>query len=357
MSEREDRQPHIRMADYEYELPEELIAQVPLEDRTASRLLVLDCGADTVIHSRFSCLTEFLRVGDLLVFNDSRVIPARFRIRRETGGAGELLLLRRDDSTSLWTALARPAKRLRPGERIEILRPEGEEGPPGAGEIVRRDQSGLTRVRLGAEVERDLDAFGAVPLPPYITAELADRERYQTVYAQDPGSAAAPTAGLHFTDEMLRRLRESGVETAFVTLHVGLDTFRPVTVDYAEEHQIHSEWCSVPEETVQAIAATKARGGRVIPVGTTSARTLETFGERQAEGHAGVYSGPTSIFITPGYEWTLTDGLVTNFHVPKSTLMLMVSALAGRDRIMRAYREAIAERYRFFSFGDAMLII
>jgi S-adenosylmethionine:tRNA ribosyltransferase-isomerase len=345
------------MADYDYDLPEDLIAQVPLKDRTASRLLVLERDSETITHTSFTRLCDFLERGDLLVFNDSRVIPARLRIRRQSGAAGELLLLQRDDDARIWTALGRPARRLRPGETVIVRHADGDLGGDSTAKILGRDAAGLLQVRLDDAVERDLEAYGAVPLPPYITAELEDRERYQTVYSQQQGSAAAPTAGLHFTDAMLESLRVHGVETAFVTLHVGLDTFRPVTAEYAEEHDIHSEWCSVPEETAAAIAACKERGGRVIAVGTTSARTLETLGRWIAEGHTGAYSGPTDIFITPGYEWRLVDGLFTNFHLPKSTLMLMVSALAGRERIMRAYDEAIAERYRFFSFGDAMLIV
>jgi S-adenosylmethionine:tRNA ribosyltransferase-isomerase len=352
-----DSQHRIRMADYDYELPHELIAQVPLEDREASRLLVLQRGSGQIEHSSFTHLPQFLRRGDLLIFNDSRVIPARLHIRRQSGGAGELLLLRRDERTGVWTALGRPARRLRAGETVIVAADPDASVPDGSAVIVGRDSAGLVEVRLDDAVERDLDAYGGVPLPPYITAELPDRERYQTVYSHERGSAAAPTAGLHFTDSMLARLRDRGVDAAFVTLHVGLDTFRPVTVEYAERHEIHSEWCSVPEETVAAIDACKARGGRVIPVGTTSARTVETLGQRRAEGYTGAFSGPTNIYITPGYQWTIADGLFTNFHLPKSTLMLMVSALAGRDQIMRAYGEAIAERYRFFSFGDAMLIL
>lgn len=345
------------MADYDYDLPEELIAQVPLADRTASRLLVLDRDTGSIVHSTFANLVTFLRRSDLLVFNDSRVIPARLRIQRTSGGSGELLLLQRDDESGTWTALGRPARRLSSGESVIVHRTDG--NPDGRGEatVVGRDESGLLTIRLDSQVEGDLDTYGAVPLPPYITAELEDRERYQTVYSDQRGSAAAPTAGLHFTRETMASLRAGGVEAAFVTLHVGLDTFRPVTAEFADDHDIHSEWCSVPVETVDAIAACKARGGRVIPVGTTSARTLETLGARIAEGHTGAFSGPTRIYITPGYDWTVVDGLFTNFHLPKSTLMLMVSALAGRERIMRAYAEAIAARYRFFSFGDAMLII
>lgn len=354
MSPEPDDRNHVRMADYDYDLPKELIAQVPLEDRSASRLLVLDRDSGAIAHTRFTELPDRLRPGDLLVFNDSRVIPARLRIRRGTGGSGELLLLRQE-SGGAWVALGRPAKRLHEGEEVVVLHVG--EGEAGSATILGRDEHGLIRVRLGETVAADLDAYGAVPLPPYITAELRDRERYQTVYSHERGSAAAPTAGLHFTDVMMERLRERGVDLAFVTLHVGLDTFRPVTEDFAEEHEIHTEWCSVPEETVAAIVACRERGGRVIAVGTTSARTLETYGQRVERGERGAFSGPTGIYITPGYRWTMIDGLFTNFHLPKSTLMLMVSALAGRDAIMRAYREAIDERYRFYSFGDAMLIV
>jgi S-adenosylmethionine:tRNA ribosyltransferase-isomerase len=357
MSMSRERQDRIRMADYDYELPGELIAQVPLDDRAASRLLVLDRATGGITHSRFPELPGFLEPGDLVVFNDSRVIPARLTIERESGGAGELLLLRRSGSNGVWTALGRPARRLREGERVTVVRPRDDAGPGGEAVILGQDHGGLMTVRLSEAVERELDTFGAVPLPPYITEELADRERYQTVYGQRPGSAAAPTAGLHFTRDMLAVLNDRGVRSAFVTLHVGLDTFRPVTVDFAERHEIHSEWCSVPQQTIDAIASTRARGGRVIAIGTTSARTLETLGQRRSQGNDGAFSVPTSIFITPGYRWTVVDGLLTNFHLPRSTLLLMVSALAGRDRIMRAYREAIDERYRFFSFGDAMLIV
>jgi S-adenosylmethionine:tRNA ribosyltransferase-isomerase len=344
------------MADYDYDLPPELIAQVPLVDRAGSRLLVLDRATGAIEHTRFTALPEHLAPGDLLVFNDSRVIPARLRIRRHTGGAGELLLLRQD-TDGVWSALGRPAKRLHPGEEVVVEHARDSEGVAGAATIIGRDDHGLIRVRLGDTVAADLDGYGAVPLPPYISTELRDRERYQTVYSHDSGSAAAPTAGLHFTARMLDELRRHGVDLAFVTLHVGLDTFRPVTEAFAEDHEIHTEWCSVPDEAVSAIDACRDRGGRVIAVGTTSARTLETYGERVERGDPGPFSGPTGIYITPGYRWRIVDGLFTNFHLPKSTLMLMVSALAGRERIMRAYREAIAERYRFFSFGDAMLIV
>lgn len=347
----------IPMSDYDYEFPEDLIAQIPLPDRAASRLLVLNRTTGQITHTAFREVGAFLNPGDLLVLNDSRVIPARLSVRRSTGGVGELLLLRRDSKTGEWSALGKPARRLRPGERVEVLPTEDDLLPAAFATIAKREEAGLVRVKLDETVESNLEAFGGVPLPPYITTALDDRERYQTVYARVEGSAAAPTAGLHFTPEVLGSIRDQGVGVASVTLHVGLDTFRPVTVDNAEDHRIHSELCSVPQETVDAIERCRNGGGRVIAIGTTSARTLETLGQAQCAGHRGPYMADTDIFITPGYTWTLVDGLLTNFHLPKSTLLLMVSALADRDRVMRAYREAIAERYRFFSFGDAMLIL
>lgn len=346
----------IRMADYDYDLSQDLVAQTPLEDRTGSRLLVLGRTSGAIQHSKFSDIGSFLGPGDLLIFNDSRVIPARLTIQRATGGVGEVLLLQRDADTGTWLCLARSARRLKDGEFVTVTPQAGSGDPERRAEILRHEDAGLLRVRLEPELEASLDSYGAMPLPPYITESLSDRDRYQTVYARESGSAAAPTAGLHFTADLMDQLRSSGIETAFVTLHVGLDTFRPVTSDYADEHAIHTEWCSVSAEVGEALCAAKEQGRRVIAVGTTSARTLETFGQHVAHGHRGAFAGPTSIYITPGYEWTMVDGLITNFHLPKSTLMLMVSALAGRDRIMRAYEEAIAERYRFFSFGDAMLI-
>ncbi len=347
----------LHMADFDYDLPEDLIAQVPLAERTASRLLVLNRATGSITHSHFTDLPNWIRPNDLLVFNDSRVIPARLRIRRESGGRGELLLLSRDQASGSWVALGRPAKRLRQGETVVVEAGDWGESTDGSALILGRDDSGLIQVVLDQDVEQRLDDFGSVPLPPYITEELHDPERYQTVYGRDSGSAAAPTAGLHFSPAMLEQLRRAGVVERFVTLHVGLDTFRPVTADYADEHAIHTEWCSVSQDVIDAIAACKTAGGRVVAVGTTSARTLETYGQRAANGNADPYQGPTGIYITPGYRWTVVDAMITNFHLPRSTLMLMVSALAGRQAIMRAYREAIAERYRFFSFGDSMLII
>lgn len=345
-----------RIDDYDYALPHELIAQEPLLDRSGSRLMVLDRESGKVDHRKFRDLPSLLNSGDLLVVNNSRVIPARLLGHRETGGHVEILILR-PEGAGLWRALAKPVRRLRVGETITIPPRDGS-GAPDA-QIVLREKvgEGQVVVEIGDELNAHLEGYGHVPLPPYITHQLDDEERYQTVYAESNGSAAAPTAGLHFTPAIFERLAERGVDTAEVTLHVGLDTFRPVSVEYAEDHDIHSEWCSVPQETWDKIVRTKERGGRVVAVGTTSARTLESLGQRVAAGQPGPFDAFTSIYITPGYEWQMVDVLLTNFHLPKSTLLLMISALAGREQVLAAYEEAIRERYRFFSFGDAMLIV
>ena len=345
-----------RIDDYDYVLPHELIAQEPLLDRSGSRLMTLDRTSGAVAHRMFRDLPSLLNPGDLLVVNNSRVIPARLLGHRETGGHVEILILR-PEGAGLWRALAKPVRRLRVGEVITIPPRDGSEAPDA--QVVLREKvgEGQVVVEIGEELNAHLEGYGHVPLPPYITHHLDDEERYQTVYAESNGSAAAPTAGLHFTPEIFERLRERGVETADVTLHVGLDTFRPVSVEYAEDHDIHSEWCSVPQETWGKILRTKERGGRVVAVGTTSARTLESLGQRVADGKPGPFDAFTSIYITPGYEWKMVDVLLTNFHLPKSTLLLMISALAGREHVLAAYEEAIRERYRFFSFGDAMLIV
>lgn len=346
----------LRIDDFDYELPQELIAQEPLVDRAASRLMVLDRHTGDVDHRMFRDLPSLLRPGDLLVMNDSRVIPARLRGHRESGGSVEVLILR-PESDGLWRALAKPVKRLKIGEQLVIPARSGA-GAPDA-HVVLRDKlgEGQVLVEIDDVLSRHLEGYGHVPLPPYITHQLEDEERYQTVYANQQGSAAAPTAGLHFTNEMLAHLSGRGIESAYVTLHVGLDTFRPVSEEYAEDHEIHSEWCSVPQETWDKIVSTKERGGRVVAVGTTSARTLESLGQRVAAGQPGPFDAFTRIYITPGYDWTMVDVLFTNFHLPKSTLLLMISALAGRENVLAAYKEAIAGRYRFFSFGDAMLIV
>jgi S-adenosylmethionine:tRNA ribosyltransferase-isomerase len=338
---------------YDYELPDELIAQQPIEPRDAARLMVLDRASGRIEHRVFRDLPDLLRPGDLLVANRSRVIPARLHGHRlPTGGAAELLLLR-SRGGGAWEALVRPAKRLPVGSRI------GFGGRDAFAEIVDRGEAGGRVVRFvdaggrpleGAAFDRWLAATGETPLPPYIKATLADPERYQTVYAREPGSAAAPTAGLHFTPELLFRLRDRGIPLVHVTLHVGLDTFRPVEVEDLREHKIHSEWCQLAPATAARIAATRRRGGRVIAVGTTAVRVLET-----SRGEP--YEGDTRLFIYPGHPFRVVDGLVTNFHLPRSSLLMLVSAVAGRELIRRAYATAVEERYRFFSFGDATLIL
>lgn len=348
--------PNLRLSDFDYDLPSELVAQTPLSDRAASRLLHLPLSGEPLAHRTIRDLVSLLRPGDLLVANNSRVLPARLRGHRAgSGGAVELLLLaRQEDGT--WVALARPSRKLKPGSAVMITprNPEGEAVPV---TIIEQREEGQVVVDLGPEVEANLDRFGEMPLPPYIRERLEEGDRYQTVYARHLGSAAAPTAGLHLTPELLRELKAHGVGWAEVTLHVGLDTFRPVQVEHVAEHTMHSEWYEVPEETVAAIRATRESGGRVVAVGTTSARTLESIGPAIRRGEHGPFAGPTTIFITPGYTWSVVDGLLTNFHLPKSTLLMMVSALAGQDLIKAAYAEAIRERYRFFSFGDAMLML
>ncbi len=344
----------IPISDFDYVLPPERIAQEPLADRASSRLMVLNRSTGAIRHQTFRDLPQLLQPGDLVVVNDSRVIPARLLGHRSSGGAVEFLLLR-PDVEGTWLALAKPVKRLRLGEAISVPGRHGE--ADGHVTLIEKRTEGQVTVRLDEAVERHLESFGHVPLPPYISHQLEDESRYQTVYANQAGSAAAPTAGLHFTDDVIAALDEKGIGFASVTLHVGLDTFRPVAVEYAEDHEIHSEWCSVPDDTWDKIQRTRANGGRVVAIGTTSARTLESLGQRVVGGQPGPFDAFTRIYITPGYEWTMVDVLLTNFHLPKSTLLLMISALAGRDHVLAAYEEAIREKYRFFSFGDAMLIL
>lgn len=343
----------ILISDYDYELPSELIAQTPLEKRDHSRLLVLDRARDRLEHRSFRDIIDYLATDDLLVVNDSRVIPARLHGWRPTGGQAEILLLR-PLGEGRWEALVRPGRRLRPGSEIVLADRDGERTEAHV-EIVERRPEGSAVVALPDMVAEQLSAFGEMPLPPYIHERLRDPERYQTVYSRIEGSAAAPTAGLHFTPELLSEIRQRGVRIADVTLHVGIGTFQSVKVDDVRDHEMHAEWFHVPPETLAAIAATRARGGRVIAVGTTSCRTLESIDPAglQSEGQ----SGWTSLFITPGFQFHSVDALVTNFHLPRSTLMLMVSAFAGRERILAVYAEAVKNRYRFFSFGDAMLIL
>lgn len=342
------------MQAFDYDLPPELIAQEPLDERSDSRLLVLPHKRGLPRHRVFRDLPELLTPGDLLIVNDTRVNAARLKGNRETGADVEVLLLRQL-SVGTWRALIRPWRRLHEGERIEI-RSHKAAAPSGV-TVVQKMPDGEAIVRLDPAIAESLEEYGRVPLPPYITRHLGNDERYQTVYAEQPGSAAAPTAGLHFTTQIIQRLAARDIALASVTLHVGLDTFRPVTADFAEDHVIHSEWCRVPEGTIAAIRETQARGGRVIAVGTTAARTLESLAKSWNGRNPTMFEGMTDIFITPGYGWNLVDGLITNFHLPRSTLLLMVSSLVGRERLLNAYREAIARRYRFCSFGDAMLIL
>jgi S-adenosylmethionine:tRNA ribosyltransferase-isomerase len=347
----------LHVTDFDYELPPELIAQDPLADRSASRLLVLERANGKITHDRLVNLGNWLKPGDLLVANNSRVLPARLRaVKSDTGGRVELLLLH-PIAGGDWTALAKPAKKLRPGITLSIPPKHGSTLTAALVEVVDKGEEGEVVIRFKGDLLDHIGDYGTVPLPPYIHHQLHDSERYQTVYASTPGSAAAPTAGLHFTQELIHELRSRGVKWAEVTLHIGLDTFRPVTVDRVADHKIHSEWCSVTAATHQAILDTKDRGSRVVAIGTTAARTLETVGQAAPGVDARGFERTTEIFITPGYTWRVVDGLLTNFHLPRSTLLMMVSALAGRENIMTAYRAAIAKRYRFYSFGDAMLIV
>ena len=337
--------------DFYYDLPEELIAQTPLEKRDTSRLLVLDRKTGGVTHKHFYDILDYLKPGDCLVMNDSRVLPARLLGQRLPGGGACEVLLLIDRGDNVWECLVRPGKRLRRGARVSFgdgkLKGEIVDELPDGNRLVKFEYEGIF-----LEV---LDALGKMPLPPYIKAELQDRERYQTVYSRVVGSAAAPTAGLHFTPELLEKVQEMGVSLGYVTLHVGLGTFRPVKEENILDHDMHSEYCVIPPETAELINRTKASGGRVICVGTTSCRTIESWADE--DGHMEPSAGWTKIFIYPGYRFKVLDGLITNFHLPESTLLMLVSALAGRERVLEAYKEAVAEQYRFFSFGDAMLIV
>ncbi len=339
----------LKTHDFYFDLPPELIAQTPLERRDGSRLLTLDKDTGETRDLHFYDLPTLLRPGDCLVLNDSRVLPARLLGRRETGGACEvLLLIDRGDRT--WECLVRPGRKLKNGAKIVFG--EGELTAQVVGELEGGDR--LIRFDYDGIFLEVLERLGRMPLPPYIKEELRDGERYQTVYSKVVGSAAAPTAGLHFTRGLLDQVEAMGVKLCYVTLHVGLGTFRPVKAENLEEHEMHSEFCTIPPETAQAINETKRQGGRVICVGTTSCRTLESWAEE--DGHVEPKAGWTSIFIYPGYRFKVLDGLITNFHLPESTLIMLVSALAGREHVLAAYEHAIKERYRFFSFGDAMFI-
>jgi S-adenosylmethionine:tRNA ribosyltransferase-isomerase len=340
----------MRTSDFDYDLPQERIAQTPLTPRHDSRLLVLDRAADTLEHARFWEIDHFLRPGDLLLINETRVIPARIYAQKQPGGGkAELLLLDKQDDLT-WTALG-GGKGLKPGRKLFI-----KDGPEA--EIAGVLEGAKRLVRFSEPIEPYFSRVGHVPLPPYIHTELSDPERYQTVYARQSGSAAAPTAGLHFTPDLMDKLRDMGVGFARVDLHIGLDTFAPVTEDDPTEHKIHTEWCELSPETAEQINTAKLAGGRIIAVGTTSVRTLETAARQAGQGQVvAPFTGPTHLYILPGFTFKAVDAMVTNFHLPKSTLLMLVSAFAGRERMLATYNLAIAEKYRFFSFGDAMLIL
>lgn len=352
----------MKTSDFDYNLPESSIAQTPAEPRDSSRLLALHRETGALEHRIFRDVREYLRPGDLLVLNQTRVIPARIYARKDTGGRVELLLLRRRDILT-WEALV-GGKGMRIGKSLTV-----ENGPRA---VILENLAGSERVIQFAEpIEPYFSKVGNVPLPPYIHEKLNDPERYQTVYAREPGSAAAPTAGLHFTPRLLEELQAKGVKIAYVTLHVGLDTFAPVSEDNPEEHKIHTEWCELTQETANQINQTRETGGRIIAVGTTSVRTLETAGRYWELDNSKVdkdrisnnkyrvssFIGPTDLYILPGYQFKVVDAMITNFHLPKSTLLMLVSAFVGRDKILETYEIAIQEGYRFYSFGDAMLIV
>ena len=341
----------LKKSDFYFDLPQELIAQDPLEDRSSSRLLVLDKNTGEISHHIFRDIIDYLHPGDCLVLNNTKVIPARLLGEREgTGGHVEVLLLKRKEA-DVWETLVKPGKKARVGARISFG--EGKL----VGEVIDIVEEGNRLIRFEYEgiFEEVLDELGQMPLPPYITHRLEDKDRYQTVYATHTGSAAAPTAGLHFTKELLAQIKEKGIKIARVTLHVGLGTFRPVKVENILEHHMHSEFYVIDEEAANTINETKANGGKIVSVGTTSTRTLETVADEN--GHVRACSGWTDIFIYPGYKFKVVDRLITNFHLPESTLLMLVSALYDREKILEAYKIAVEEKYRFFSFGDAMLIL
>ncbi len=336
---------------FDYELPQELIAQKPLEKRDSSRLMSVDREAGEITHRHFTDIKEKLKPGDCLVLNDTRVIPARLYGNREDSGRDVEFLLLNRLSADEWDVIVRPGKKLKEGHRVVFgdgrLKAEIIKVKDDGGRIIRFEYEGI--------FEQILDELGEMPLPHYITERLEDKERYQTVYAKNEGSAAAPTAGLHFTKNLIEEIKEMGVKVVYLTLHVGLGTFRPVKTENIEEHEMHREYYTVPEETAKIINETKENGGRIIAVGTTSCRTLESAAAEKGRIAAG--SGSTNIFIYPGYEFKMLDGLITNFHLPKSTLIMLVSAFAGYENTMKAYKTAVEERYRFFSFGDSMFIV
>lgn len=336
----------MKTSDFDYHLPESSIAQTPAEPRDSSRLLVLHRQTGAVEHKNFRDIRDYLKAGDLLVLNQTRVIPARIFARKETGGKVEILLLRKRDELS-WEALV-GGKGLRVGKSVRV-----EDGPNA--EIIEILDGSERLLKFSEPIEPYFPKIGNIPLPPYIHEKLSDPERYQTVFSKEVGSAAAPTAGLHFTPQLLEELKSNGVKVAYVTLHVGLDTFAPVNEDDPEEHKIHSEWCHLPQETADLINETKRNGGRVVSVGTTSVRTLES--AIVGRDIISSYLGQTTLFILPGYQFKIVDVMITNFHLPKSTLIMLVSAFAGREKVLSTYDLAIKVGYRFYSFGDAMLIL
>jgi S-adenosylmethionine:tRNA ribosyltransferase-isomerase len=341
----------LKTSDFYYDLPKELIAQDPLTDRSSSRLLHLDPKSGDIEHKHFTDVKEYLRPGDCLVINNTKVLPARLIGHREdTGAVIELLLLKRKSDT-VWETLVKPGKKCRVGARFIF----GDGSLKAEVTDIVEEGNRLIRFEFEGIFEEILDSLGEMPLPPYITHKLTDKNRYQTVYAKETGSAAAPTAGLHFTNELLNEIKEMGVNIAHVTLHVGLGTFRPVKVDDVTQHHMHSEYYIIEEDQAELINHTKKNGGRIVCVGTTSCRTLESAADEN--GMLKACSGQTDIFIYPGYKFRIMDALITNFHLPESTLIMLVSAFAGKENIMKAYNEAVKERYRFFSFGDAMIII
>lgn len=340
----------MKASDFYYELPQELIAQEPLKDRSSSRLMTLNKLTGETEHKHFYDIVDLLNEGDCLILNDTKVLPARlFGVKENTGGAIEFLLLHKQ-TLDTWEVILKPGRRAKPGARFVF----------GNGELkaeildIVNDGNRLVRFEYDGVFEEVLDHLGEMPLPPYITKKLEDKDRYQTVYAKNPGSAAAPTAGLHFTPELMEKIKNKGIKLGYVTLHVGLGTFRPVKADDINEHKMHSEFYILPQETADLVNETKARGNRVVSVGTTATRTLETCGMQEMPLKAS--SGWTDIFIYPGKEFRVIDALITNFHLPESTLIMLVSALAGKENVMAAYEKAVRERYRFFSFGDAMFI-
>ncbi len=338
----------MQTSDFDYNLPESSIAQTPIEPRDSSRLLVLHRDTSTLEHKVFREVGEYLHSNDLLVLNQTRVIPARIYARKSTGGRVELLLLRREDELT-WQCLV-GGKGVRVATKLKV-----EDGPQA--EIIKELNGSERLIRFADPIEPYFPKIGNVPLPPYIHEKLNDPERYQTVYAREPGSAAAPTAGLHFTPRLLDELQKQGMKIAYVTLHVGLDTFAPVTEENPQKHKIHTEWCELNQEIANLINQTKQSGGRVIAVGTTSVRTLESAAIENSDSRISAFTGPTSLYILPGYQFKIVDAMITNFHLPKSTLIMLVSAFAGRERILAAYETAIGAGYRFYSFGDAMLIL